>query len=169
MLSGWHVSHLPVKLVGSMRKWQVIDQVVVSWEELEIEGFLLMPRPFYIPFVPSSAVFQLSGMGLVLPDPRQISRRSRSWRRKVMKRQRVWMGLAVFDEGGRLLGRVQDVLFDEETLQITHVVISRGLLGDLLWGALAVSRQDVIELAPSAIKIRAARAPFTVRPSSVPD
>ena len=160
MLSGWHVSHLPVLLADKLQKWQVIDEVVVSWEELKIEGFLLMPRPFHVPFVSSKAGFRLSGMGLVLPNTKEVSRMGRSWRKRMVKQQRAWKGCTILDEGSRPLGRLQDVLFDERTLRVTHLVASRGMVGDLLWGSLVIARDDILKLTPSVIKIRTGRAPF---------
>lgn len=160
MLSGWHVAHLPVRLMGRPRVWQMIDQVVVSWPELELDGFLLMPRPLYVPFVPAHATFRLTGMGLELAGTAQVQRRSRRWRRHLLQRHRTFMNQPVTDSGGRLHGRLKDIIFDETTMHVTHVVVSRGVLGDLLSGSLVLPASDVTQITAAAVKIQAPGAPF---------
>lgn len=163
MLSGWHVAHLPVRINGKSRAYQLVDRVVVSWPELRIEGFLLTPRPFSTPFLEAHASYVLTDFGVAVAQAGEISRRTRRWRRDVLRRERRYHGLAVFDAAGNLQGRLKDVLFDERTLTITHLVVSRGVLGDLLSGALIVSRNEVLALDQEGVKIRHGREPLSMR------
>ncbi len=163
MLTGWHVAHLPVRLTGKPRVWQRIHEVVVSWPELAIEGFLLTPRPFYAPFVPSRATFRLTGLGLELADAFQVVHKSWRWRRDVLRRNQAFMKRPVSDMSGHLYGRLNDVIFDEMTLKVTHLVVSRGILGDLLFGALIVPDAQISQVSPAAIKIHPPGAPFSMR------
>ncbi len=157
MLSGWHVAHLPARIQGKTRAFQVIDQVVVSWEEFVVEGFLLAPRLFYVPFVPAGADFSVSEFGLVVSSASQVTIKSRRWRKDVVSRRHWAFTCPIVDEQGRFCGHLNDILFDPVTLKVTYLVISRGILGDVLGGALALSVSDIVQMGPSEVKIRALR------------
>lgn len=163
MLSSWHLTHLPVRVKGRARPWQVVDEVVVSWQDLVIDGFLLMPRPFRSPFVPSQSRIQVTAMGIEMQDRREVQWKSRRWRRQVLAEQKLFQNRPVVDETGRLYGRLKDVLFDESTFRITHLMVSRGILGDLLSGAFVVPAAEVLEIDGEAVKIYAPGAPFSMR------
>lgn len=157
MLSGWHVSHLPARIQGKSRAFQVVDQVVVSWEEFVVKGFLLAPRLFYVPFVPAEADFSVSEFGLVVSDASQVANKSRRWRKDIVKRRHQVFSWPIVDEKGQFCGRLKDILFDPSTLKVTHLVISRGILGDVLGGALLLAVGDIVKVGPSEVKIRALR------------
>lgn len=163
MVSGWHVAHLPVRVSGEQRVRQMVDKALVSWPDLRIVGFLLMPRPLQIPFVPAQASFKLTGLGLEIRSFGETQRKTRRWRRDMLRQQRAYFGLPVVDSTGRFYGRLKDVLFDERTLHVTHLVVSRGVLGDLMSGALVVAVPDVVTVEVGEIKIQPSRAPFSMR------
>ncbi|PSR24111.1 MAG: hypothetical protein C7B45_00410 [Sulfobacillus acidophilus] len=163
MVSGWHVAHLPVRVAGDKRVRQMVDQVLVSWPDLRILGFLLTSRPFQIPFVPVQAAFKLTGVGLEIRSFGETQLKSRRWRRDMLGLQKAYWGLPVVDLTGRFYGRLKDVLFDERTLHVTHLIVSRGVLGDLMEGAMVVRAQDVLDVARGEIKIQPSRAPFSMR------
>jgi uncharacterized protein YrrD len=81
----------------------------------------------------------------------------------MLRQQRAYLGLPVVDLTGRFYGRLTDVLFDERTLHVTHLVVSRGVLGDLMAGALVVAAQAVLNVEVGEIKIQPSRAPFSMR------
>lgn len=158
MLSAWHVSHLPVWVEGQAQPVQVIDRVVVSWSELVVEGFLLTPTFFRTLFVPADASFRMTDFGMVVAGRADFVHKTRRWRRETMKRQQGYYNRPVLDCSGRSWGPLKDVLFNESSLRVTHLVVSRGVLGDLLSGALVVAREDVVDLSVQGIKIRSSGA-----------
>jgi sporulation protein YlmC with PRC-barrel domain len=163
VLSGWHLSHLPVRLVGRRRAVQTIDKVVVSWPELTLAGFLLRPRPFFIPFVPAQGKTRLTDTGLVLESLQSIERKSRRWRRDTLQVAALYEKMPVYDSGNHLVGHVQDIAIDAAALQITHLVVTRGVLGDLLHGALLIPRRRVLSITPDKVKIHISREPLLLK------
>ncbi|MCL5115570.1 MAG: PRC-barrel domain-containing protein [Firmicutes bacterium] len=163
MVSGWHITHLPVRVSGASRVWRIVDEVVVSWSEFRVEGFLLTPRPFRVLFIPGDAGVTVSTLGIEISERKTAERRSKHWRREVLKKQQQFKNRPVVDQTGRLHGRLKDFLFDERTLQLTHLIVSRGLMGDLLSGAYLVPVGEVTEMEPAAIKIFVPGEPFPMR------
>lgn len=164
MVSGWHIVHLPVRLRGSTRTWQVVDEVVVSWKELRVEGFLLAPRPFGSWFLAGDdRIVRVTATGLEVPSVQAAQRMTRRWRRQTVAAQRAYRNGAVVDQWGRLHGRLKDFFFDEKSLSLTFLVVSRGIVGDLLSGARLVPVSEVTEIQPGTIKIYAPGEPFPMR------
>ncbi len=160
MISGWHITHLPIWVAGRERPWRTVEDVVVNWDDLSIEGFLLPRRPFYALFVPCGPEARVTNVGVEIARRSLVERRPRSWRREVVGRQKRLKNLLVVDTLGILQGRFRDYLFDEKSLKVTHLVVSRGVLGDLISGALVVPMQEVLEIAGDRIKIYAPGEPF---------
>ena len=160
MISGWHITHLPIWVAGRERPWRIVEDVVVNWEDFSVEGFLLPRRPFYALFVPGGAGARVSNLGVEIATRSMVERRPRHWRRDVVARQKHLKKMPVVDTLGILQGRLRDFLFDEKSLRVTHLVISWGVLGDLLTGALVVPVQEVLEMGGDRIKIYAPGEPF---------
>ena len=155
MISGWHVTRLPVRVVGSTHSWRVVEEVVVSWPELAIEGFLLASRPFRPLFLPTTDALAVTPFGLEIVSPDQVVRRNRSWRKHVIGLQRQYKNRPVVDERGVVQGRLKDFLFDEGSMRLTHLIVSRGILGDLISGALVIPVKAIRDLTHNTIKIQA--------------
>ncbi|NMP22487.1 PRC-barrel domain-containing protein [Sulfobacillus harzensis] len=161
MVSGWHVTHLPVRLAGQHHARQLVEEVVVSWDELRVTGFVLTPRLLSSWFlIADEETVSVSTTGVVAASRQPLERRTRRWRKQVVRMQRSMRGRPVVDQWGRLQGRLKDVLFDESSFRLVSLVVSRGILGDLLSGALIVPISELTEVAPGAIKISAPGEPF---------
>lgn len=163
MLSGWHLARLPVYLKGQRRAIQTIEKVVVSWPELAVAGFVLRPRPFFVPFVSARTRCEITGTGLWLESVESIERRTRAWRREAFRIAALYENAPVYDTANGLLGHLQDIAIDAAGSQVTHLVVTRGVLGDLLHGALIVPRTLVVSAAPGKVKIYAPREPLLVK------
>lgn len=163
MVSGWHMAHLPVRVAGSERRWHIIDEVVVSWEEFRLSGFLMAPRPFFVGFLPAHTPdLAVTPTGIEVRSRSVVQRCPRGWRRAVVKEQRRAKNRAVVDQWGRLQGRMKDFMFDERSLAVTYLVVSRGIVGDLISGALMVAVDQVTEVQDQVIKIIVPGEPFSM-------
>ena len=160
MISRWHITHLPIWVSGRERPWNVVEDVVVNWEDFSVEGFLLPRRPFGALFIPSGTGARVTNLGVEITTRSAVERRPRRWRREVLGRDKLLKNRPVVDTLGILQGRFRDYLFDEKSLKVTHLVISRGVLGDLLSGALVVPVPEVLEMGGDRIKIYAPGEPF---------
>lgn len=164
MLSAWHIIHLPVKINGRRQDRRLIESLVVSWEESRIEGFVLSPRLFSTWFLPADErSVRVTAMGVDVRHLAVLERRSRGWHRSVMREQARIRNRPVVDQWGRLHGRFKDVIFDEKSFRVTALVVSRGVVGDLLSGAVLVPIAEVTEIGAEAIKIYAPGEPFSMR------
>lgn len=164
MLSAWDITRLPIKIDGRQQGRRLVEGLVVSWEESRIEGFVLTPRLFSAWFVPAhEKSVGVTAMGLEVLRPRALERRSRGWHRSAMREQARIRNRPVVDQWGRLHGRLKDVIFDEKSFRLTALVVSRGVVGDLLSGAVLVPIPEVTEIGPEAIKIYAPGEPFSMR------
>jgi len=159
MVSGWHVTHLPVREVGRERTWRVVDEVIVAWEELVVDGFLLSSGPFRASYLSGTSDTRVTAMGIEILSRQCVERRTRRWRKDVLRRQQAMKNRTVVDQTGRIRGRIKDFLFDEKTLAITHLVVSRGVVGDLLSGAYMVSVKQLTDMVGETIKIYVAGEP----------
>ncbi|MDA8193940.1 MAG: PRC-barrel domain-containing protein [Thermaerobacter sp.] len=137
MVTEWHLHHLPVRFEGHDRPWTVVRHVVVDWPQWKVEGFILRTSPLRVLFVGRDGV-RVTVTGLEVRGRDAVVRRTRRWRRERMLASGNWRGMPVFAADGRLLGRLQDLVIDAETMTIARLVVSRGLLGDLMQGALQV-------------------------------
>lgn len=164
MLSVWHVTHLPVRVTGEQRIRRLVEDVVVSWEEPRVEGFILSPRLFSSWYLPADAErMVVSEMGIETLRWDGVERRTRRWTKHhegVLGRLR---NRPVVDQEGRLCGRLKDLIFSEHTFRVEALVVSRGILGDLLSGTVLVPTGDVTEIGGEAIKIYAHGEPFSMR------
>jgi len=158
MISGWHIVHLPVRLMGRSRPVTVVEQVIVSWPDLWVTGFLLASPPFRFRFLPARQDLRITVTGVEIPSLKVIERRSRRWVREQQKAQKWWQNWPVESGDGQMVGRVKDFFFDEKSLAITHVVISRGIVGDLLSGAWVLER-EALQFTDEGIKLLGAGAP----------
>ncbi|MCY0877764.1 MAG: PRC-barrel domain-containing protein [Firmicutes bacterium] len=161
MLSGWHMTHLPVRVRSRPHPWKVVDEVIVSWATLTVEGFVLVPRLFGIPLITRDDRVFLTSLGIEIEDKRQVQMKSRRWKTQAVRRDREFRRHPVVDQTGQLCGRVIDFLFDDKTWHVTHLVVSRGILGDLVSGALIVPIADIMEMGHGVIKISRTGAPFS--------
>lgn len=89
--------------------------------------------------------------GLELRDRGAIERRSRRWCRQQIERSHRWKGQAVLSSSNRFVGRVKDLVIDAPTMTIARIVVSRGLLEDLLSGALQV---PIVQVADESGRIK---------------
>jgi sporulation protein YlmC with PRC-barrel domain len=163
MLSGWHMTHLPVRIRPRSHPWKVVDEVVVSWPTLTVEGFALVPRIFGTPFLGHGDAVVVTTLGIEIKDKRQVQVKSRRWRMEALRRDQQFRRRPVIDQTGQLCGRVLDFLFDEQTWHVTHLIVSRGILGDLVQGALIVPIADIMEMGGQVIKISRTGAPLSER------
>lgn len=157
MVTGWHVAHLPVRVSEEARPFQSVQEVVVSWSDFSIAGVLLTPRPFRVPFVPKGR-FRMTALGVIVQERASVVHPDRSWLAAQRRADRLFLHRSVVDEQDRLLGRLKDVLIDENRLVVTHLVVSRGILGDLLVGSWIVPREAVVAHRAGVIKITSDRA-----------
>ncbi len=164
MLSAWHIIHLPVKINGRRQDRRLVEGLIVSWAESRIEGFVLTPRLFSACFVPADEKsVGVTAMGLDVFRPAVLERRARRWHKSTMREQARMRNRPVVDQWGRLHGRFKDVIFDEKSFRVTALVVSRGVVGDLLSGAVLVPIAEVTEIGAEAIKIYAPGEPFSMR------
>lgn len=151
MVSGWHVTHLPVRVTG--RQSGVVDQVVVDWDTLVVRGFLLTPRPFRFPWVRAGGYVTVTPTGLEIGSNACVEMISRRHRRSAMGQAQRYRKCPVIDSYGRVIGRLADYFFDEKSFRITHLVISHGILADFLSGAMVLPIENLAALSDEAIKI----------------
>lgn len=135
MVTEWHLRRLPVRITGQARPFTVVEHVVVSWSEGKVQGFILRSRPFQVLYVPASRVL-VTETGLQIADRSAVERKTRHWRRMHTTPEAHWRARDVVDSGGRFLGQAKDLVIDDRGLTLSQLVVSRGLLGDLLYGAL---------------------------------
>lgn len=153
MISGWHLTNLPVWVSGNARPVSRVDELVVSWETRSLEGLLLAPRWCLPVFLPIGNDVRLTDMGVTLGHRSTMLRRPRKFRRHILRMNAAWKGRVVVSQGGRLYGRLKDVVIDQETASISYLVISRGVVGDLMLGASLVPIQQLTEFGERTVKI----------------
>lgn len=135
----WHLVHLPVRMEGTPCPWTWVEDVVVGWSERRVEGLLLRSRWFGGLYVAADRRVTVTGTGVELAGEDVVERRSWRWRRDFLRDPgRTLVGRAVVDARDQPLGSVKDLVIDEVNWTVTELVVSRGVVGDLLDGALAV-------------------------------
>ncbi len=157
MVSRWHLLHLPVTLYGKAGHWGWVEDIVIRWPEGVIDGFGVRTAisRFYIPAEPE--VVSVTLMEIQLRRRSYALKRPRSWW-KTLHAQKLVMNRPVWRDNGDLVGRIKDLIIDENSLAVHQIVISRGLLEDLLHGALLVPTHEIREDADGKIKIFSNRA-----------
>lgn len=153
MVTRWHLLHLPVQIDGASRPYSFVQEVVIGWPERKLLGILIgfrWFRPRYIPIGPGVSV---TTMGITLTSPQLIEVKTRRWWKNYMRQGWALKDHPVVGEEGQLLGIVKDVMIDEDTLVVHELIASRGVLGDLLQGALILPAKDVVEDSSGEIKM----------------
>jgi uncharacterized protein YrrD len=150
MVTRWHLLHLPIRVAGQHHVMGFAEEVIIRWPGAAIEGFGLHSSKGHR-FLPRDSV-HVCAMALEIADRSLIETRTRQW---WMAQRECWpfINQPVFAGNGQLIGRVKDVLIDENTLAIHQVVISRGLLADLVAGALLIPVHQFREDETGRIKI----------------
>jgi sporulation protein YlmC with PRC-barrel domain len=145
--------HMPCRVAGESRATALVDRVLVSPLDLAVQGFLLTPRLFWRDFLPASPLVHMTATGLEIAHRQLIERRPR----RCLVAQPDWLrqvtGQPVWDADGQQVGRVSDALVDAERLCVTHVIVSRGVIGDLLSGALVINVER-LEFIQGRIKVK---------------
>jgi uncharacterized protein YrrD len=135
VMTRWHLLHLPVRVADEARAWRRVQEVLFSWPEARVQGLVLdhwWPQVLYLPV---GEGVRIDPMGICVSHRGLAMPRSRRWFQREALKTGQWLGRLVRDTSGRELGRVKDIVIDETSLRITGLVISRGLLRDLLDGA----------------------------------
>lgn len=156
MVTLWHLTHLPVRVTGQAKPWTIVDEVVVGWPDRKVTGFLLNSGPFRVLFLPVRSGVALTTTGLEMNHRTLVERKSRKWRHRVIHDVPRLKRRAVCDETGQLVGTVKDLVIDEKNMSIVELLVSRGLMEDLLTGGLRVPIDDVEEDGTGPIKIKKA-------------
>ncbi len=136
MVTRWHLINLPVRLVGRARHWTVVENVVISWPAGQVEGFTLHSGPFRTLFLPVGPGVAITPTGIEFAHRGLVERRSRRWVKQKIREDWVTRRIPVHDALDQLLGNIKDAVIDEKTVEVTDLVISQGLLADLLAGSL---------------------------------
>lgn len=138
MVTRWHLINLPVRLVGQTRHWTVVKQVVIAWPSGKVAGFTLHSGPFRTLFLPASPSVAITTTGIELSRRDLLERRSRKWAKQQLQSDWVSRRMPMHDATGQLLGIVKDAVLDEISMEVKDLVVSQGLLADLLGGSLRV-------------------------------
>ncbi len=153
MVTRWHLLRLPVRVEGHQRHLTLVKNVVVDWSDLVLQGFVLESGPFRTLFLPADAGVRITTTGIEMASRSLVQRRNRRWRKQWVQSDWIYGRLLVHDPQDRVVGMVKDLIIDEDTLQVQSVVVSRGLLADLLYGALVVSAPTIWQDVSGKIKI----------------
>ena len=86
-----------------------------------------------------------------------MEKHSRLWW-NARHQQKVIMNQPIWSKTGELVGRVKDFMIDEVSLAVHDIVVSQGVLEDLLHGALIVSTRELVIDFDGRIKIISNRA-----------
>ncbi|AUW93484.1 MAG: hypothetical protein C7B44_10980 [Sulfobacillus thermosulfidooxidans] len=135
MVTRWHLLHLPVSIAGRRGSWGWVDDIYCRWPDAVVEGFSVHTA-ISRRFVPAEAM-RVTPMALLIDTPKYAQKMPRSWWNH-RRRQVVSINQPVRDQDDQLVGRVKDFVIDENSLAIHHIVVSRGLLEDLMTGSLLI-------------------------------
>lgn len=153
MVSSWHLIHLPVRFYGEDRAWSVVDEVLISVYTWEVEGFILQSRPFRALYLPADAPHRVTPTGVEIPHKDILVRHTSRWRKERLNTAPQIKDRVVLGPNEAVVGRVKDVLIDEQSLRIEGLVVSRGVVGDLLSGALVLPVSNLAVPPQGSIKI----------------
>ncbi|MBX5466487.1 MAG: PRC-barrel domain-containing protein [Firmicutes bacterium] len=142
MVTRWHLLHLPVWVAEERRPWRRVQEVLLIWSEGRAAGVVLEHWWPEVLFVPAGEGLAIRPTGVWLAHRSLAVRRPRAWFREQAKSAAQWLGRPVVDGAGQEVGRLKDVVIDEETWTVAGAVISRGLLRDLLDGAWVVDWRE---------------------------
>ncbi len=150
MVTRWHLLHLPIRVSGQQRTLGFADELIVRWPDAVIEGFRVRVGVSRW-FVPRQIV-RVAAVALEISDRRLMESRPRKW---WLARPEYWdyANQPIFEDNGNLVGRIKDLMIDEKTLAVHQVVISRGLLADLITGTLRIPVHHLREDEAGRIKI----------------
>lgn len=156
MVTRWHLINLPVRLAGQARHWTVVKHVMITWPAGKVSGFTLHSGPFRTLFLPVGPAVGITPTGIEFTRRDLLERRSRKWIKQQLQEDWVSRHMPMHDSRGRLLGIVKDAVLDEMSMEVKDLVVSQGLLADLLGGSLRVPLSTVrcIEDGSGATKIQ---------------
>ena len=154
MVTRWHLLRLPVRVQGRLRHWTLVQEVVVDWHSMTVEGFVLESSPFRTLFLPSQNGVRVTPTGIEILTRALVEKRTRRWRRDRIHDDWIHRRRQVYDGTGGAIGLLKDLVIDEETLVVRRIIVSRGLLADLLQGSLIVPVEQLAQDATGQIKIR---------------
>ncbi|PSR34061.1 MAG: hypothetical protein C7B46_07310 [Sulfobacillus benefaciens] len=154
MVTRWHLLRLPVRVQGRLRHWTLVQEVVVDWQSMTVEGFVLESSPFRTLYLPSQNGVRVTPTGIEILTRALVEKRTRRWRRDRVHEDWIYRRRQVYDGTGGAIGLLKDLVIDEETLVVRRIIVSRGLLADLLQGSLIVPVEQLAQDATGQIKIR---------------
>ena len=157
MVSRWHLLHLPVTLQEKPGQWGWVENVSIRWPEGVLEGIGVRYGFARCYIAAANGALTVTRMGIRVRQEQSLEKHSHRWW-KMFHHQEVLMNQPVWAQNGELLGRITDVLIDEDSLVVHDLVVSRGILEDLLHGALLVSRREFEIDSDGRIKISPHRA-----------
>lgn len=155
MVTRWHLLHLPVKVQGKTGPWAWVDDIFIRWPDAVIEGISVrtaVSRRFI-----SARDLQVSPMALMIGETGMAQKKPRQWW-GLHHGHGLLVNQAVCDSEGHLLGRIKDFVIDENSLAVHHIVVSRGLLEDLMQGSLLIPAHQLQLDNEGRIKIAATGA-----------
>ncbi len=154
MVTRWHLLRLPVRVQGRPRNWTLVQEVVVDWSSMTVEGFVLDSSPFRTLFLPSQNGVRVTPTGVEIVTRAVVEKRTRHWRQERIHNDWIYRRRQIYDGNGGVVGLLKDLVIDEETLVVRRIIVSRGLLADLLHGSVVVPVEQISQDAAGQIKIR---------------
>ncbi len=136
MVTRWHLINLPVRLRGHSRHGTVIKDVVIEWPSGQVTGFILHSNVFRSRFLPLCPGVAITPRGVELAHRGLIEPRPRKWVKQTLQLDWITRRIPVHNAHGQLLGILNDAVIDEHSGLVKDLVISQGLLADLIKGSL---------------------------------
>lgn len=110
--------------------------IIVNRYEKRVEGFVVSPKGFFKKdiILPIKAVKSIADMILFESVDKIVSDEELNKIEKILKENYTIINKKVITNKGKVLGRVNDVIFDDNTGKLEALILSDGIVSDLNYG-----------------------------------
>ena len=131
----------------------IVNPYNLSTQAFKLKGYALEnPKDSYL--LPRD-VREISRLGIIIDDSEEIVRSADIIKlRQIIELDFKLVGLPVFDQHNRRVGRVTDFTLDHDDLLVYQLVVKRPFLKDLLDPELLIHRSQIAELSQHRVTIK---------------
>jgi uncharacterized protein YrrD len=132
----------------------------------EVEGAMLTERPSFLRI---DDIREFSSPGMIIDSSDEFVGKSDVIRIKQLQELDFRLiGMAVTDEAGHRLGKVEDYVLDNSSFIIKQLVVKRGLLKSLGDTSLLIDRTQIVEINNRSIIIKSSHKPVLAEEAETP-